>query len=107
MAEFEKAGLTKQNGLGGGTGNGYATVNFSIAKGKMKGEFYLVRPAAEATSKSSLMVPAETADYKRSVGKAAFTLDKEADVLFSIQLDEGGTVADAQKLLDSIIKKAP
>jgi hypothetical protein len=101
---FKKAKLTDSGSAGSSPGNGWDTVNVSIAKGKMKGMFYLVRPATFPTKKTSTGGP-NVAESLLDKEKGFGIWDKEADVYFKITLDEGGKAADAKRMLEQVIKK--
>jgi hypothetical protein len=100
----KKAGLTKANGVGGGTGGAYENVSFPIEKGKMKGTLTLVRPTATPNTMSPLVAPSKLGE---SVNKdtTASMYDADADVFISIEITEGGKATDAKKMLDQLAKK--
>lgn len=103
---FKKAKLTDSGSAGGSMGKGYESVGFSLAKGKLKGRFYLVRPAKAPTPAESSLGSPEVALGMKDKDKAFGIHDPDADLYFEIRLDEGGKAADAKAMLEAVIRKA-
>lgn len=104
-AAFKKAKLTDSGSAGGSYGKGYESVNFDVSKGKLKGRFYMVRPAKTPTPAESSLGGPEVALGLQDKHKSHGVLDKNADLYFEIRMEEGGKAADAKKLLDAVIKR--
>ena len=93
---------------GGGTVGVYEANQIAIEKGKVKGRFSLVRPAAKPTveGSSKIVPPAEQAAAQKDKKTAFAMADADADVAVIVELDEPGKTAEAKKLVDGVVKKA-
>lgn len=84
----------------------YESMSIPLEKGKVKGTFKLIRPAAkpgEPETASQAVLPSKATDtLSKDTGASYY--DEASDVFVSIELTEGGKAADAKKALDGVAK---
>ena len=92
---------------GGATVGVYEAQQIAIEKGKVKGRFSLVRPAAKPTvAGTSTMVPPGEQAASLKDSKTSFAMaDAEADVAVVVELQDPGKTAEAKKLVEGLVKK--
>lgn len=84
----------------------YESLSLPLEKGKMKGTFKLIRPAATPgapETAAQAVMPSKAADtLSKDTGASYY--DEASDVFVSIELTEGGKASDAKKALDAVAK---
>lgn len=84
----------------------YESLSIPLEKGKVKGTFKLIRPAATPgapETAATAVLPSKAADtLSKDTGASYY--DEAGDVFVSIELTEGGKAADAKKALDGVAK---
>ena len=84
----------------------YETLSVPVEKGKMKGTFKIIRPAATPgapETAATAPMPSKAGDMMNK-DMAASSYDPDGDVFVGLELTEGGKMADAKKAVDSFAK---
>lgn len=107
-AALKKAGWIKgtEAPVTAATTGQYESLSIPLEKGKVKGTFKLIRPAATPgapETAAQAVMPSKAAD-SLSKDTGASYYDEAGDVFVSIELTEGGKAADAKKALDGVAK---
>lgn len=107
-ATLKKAGWIKGTDakIVAATTGQYESMTIPLEKGKVKGTFKLIRPAAmpgAPETAAQAVMPSKAADtLSKDTGSSYY--DEASDVFVSIELTEGGKAADAKKALDGVAK---
>jgi hypothetical protein len=103
VAAVQKLGWAPQKvQISGGTIGKYENFRFGIQKDKYSGHIEVVRPAKNPTGSGASMMPPKD-QKKMNEGNGAVYLDEAADVIVIVVVE--GAPAEAQKLLDKLVKK--